>query len=298
MNVPETLKYIRLKKELKQSDVKISKTASNLSRFENGDRDIKINNLEKIIESFDMHPSEFFHLATNDNYRKIVDRAVRVPKDSLNIDYLKETYYNEKYKYSDKSSELAYYYATKAYFLVKWDLPTITKKELEHVFNHLIRKNYYGRFDYMLMANTIHFFETKRSLIIVKKMFPFPEREEKMEHNAKRFAFSGLINAITKQSYDRNYTAAREIIEIAENVSIDNKNYYFRFSIQYFKNILDYRETKDIKYLNKVYTYIDLIKDIGDTEMATELEVEVKNLMFNDEIIDICSIDPTLIKEQ
>lgn len=298
MNIPKTIKYIRLKKGLKQSDIKISKSASNLSRFENGDRDMKTNDLEKIIQQFDIHSSDFFHLATNDDYRKLLFRASKFPNDDLNINYLKDKYYNATYQYSDKSSELSYYYATKSYFLIKWDLPKITAKELDHIFNHLTTRVYYGRYDYMLLANTIYFFETKRALELLNRMFPFPEKEEKMEHNAKRFAFTSLINALTKQTYDRNYLAARKIIKIAENVSTDNTNYYFRFSIQYFKNILDYRETKDIKYLNKVYTYIDLIKDIGDTEMATELESEVRRLMFDDRIIDVRSIDPTLIKDQ
>lgn len=297
MDIPNAIKIFRLKKGYKQSDLKIFKTPSTLSRFENGERDLKVKDLEKIIDQLDVGYIEFFVQANKNSFKNKVQRATKFPDDELNRDYLLNKYYKKEFQFSNKTKQLAYYYTIKIFFQKKWNLDRITSVELEHIFNNLISLEYLGFYEYLLFLNTIYFFDKHKTISIINKFFPL-QSEDLMDPDTRRYAYFGLINAITKQTYDRDYKTALEIVELAEKVCTDNTHYYFRFSIQYFKNIINYRKTQDIKYLNKVYTYVDLIKDIGDFDMAEELEKEVKILMFSDDIVDTNEIDPTLIKEQ
>ncbi|WP_181429465.1 helix-turn-helix domain-containing protein [Enterococcus plantarum] len=300
MNIPRTIKIFRLKKGLKQSDIHISKFSSTLSRIENGTRNIKSNDLDELINILGINEREFFSYAifddpSNDFAIKIRQASLR--KDQMLKDHILQQYYIKEYQFSRSSKELAYYYTVKAHFGNNWKLGELVIVELQHIFNHLTSQKYCGYYEYLLFVNTIHFFKTDQLTTIVKHLLPI-EEESLRDHDTKRYAYTGLINAISIVMYGREYKVALELIELAEKMDVNNSNYYFRFSIQYFKNIIFYIKTKDMKYHSKIHNFIDLIRDIGDIEIATQLEQEVKRIIFKDDKINIEDLHVSLIKDQ
>lgn len=300
MDIPATIKNFRLKKNLKQKDIHISKFSSTLSRIENGTRSVKVEDLENILDFLGINEREFFSYAImNDpsNNFALKVRKASSRNDLMVKEHLLDTYFLEEYRFSRTSKELAFYYTIKGHFGKRWKIGSLTDIELQHVHTHLTTQHYYGYYEYLLFVNTIQLFDTQRMIEIIDIVLPF-ENEKLMDHDSKKYAYSGLINAISIVMYRREYDTALEFIELAEKMDVNNSNYYFRFSIQYFKNIIFYIQTKDMTYHAKIHNFIDLVKDIGDIEIAEQMEQEVKKVVFKDEKIDIDDVNITLIKDQ
>lgn len=300
MDIPKTVKTFRLKKGLKQSDIHISKFSSTLSRIENGTRSIKLDDLKTIIDFLGINEREFFSYAIFND--PSTDFAKTIRKASLRDDpmlkkHIINNFFIKEYQFSHSSKELAYYYTVKGHFGKRWKIGDLTENELNHIFIHLTSQKYYGYYEYLLYANVIPFFDTKRAISISKHILPIDE-EFLRDHDTKRYAYSGLINTISIIMYKREYKIALELIELAEKMDVNNTNYYFRFSVQYFKNIIFYVETKDMEYHSKIHNFIDLVRDVGDIEIADQMEAEVKKILFKDEKIDLDDVHISLMKDQ
>lgn len=106
---------------------------------------------------------------------------------------------------------------------------------------------------------------------------------DKRSPQTKKYANVLLTNAIAMKNYATEYEKALEYIELAEQQDPDFQNYYFRFDIQYHKNIALYFIKKDTEYINKARRLIETIEEIQDIKTAKTYKRELDNIIDNPE---------------
>lgn len=300
MDIPATIKKLRLRRKMKQSDIKLGKSSSKLSRIENGDQFVRADELIQIIEGLGFSYHEFYHFASMDDYANNfslkVKRASMNPNDELIKENLIKTYYDDKYKFSNSSRELGCYYAIRNYFSLSWNLPEITDLEANFVYDHLKKQVYFGYYEYILFLNIGTLLDEEKMIELVYIMYPIKD-EDLRDQFTKRYALSAMVNSITRLLYSREYEKAMSLIELAQTVDTENTNYYYRLSIQYLKNLVLHFTTEKNEYMRKVLALIELIEDMGDTTIAELLDKEVRQLNSNSGTVLEKDLPKSLVKD-
>lgn len=300
MDIPATIRKLRLKRKMKQSDIKLGKSSSKLSRIENGDQIVRADELTLIIESLGFSYHEFYHFASMDDYANNfslkMKRASLHPDDEVLKESLIKSYYNDAYKFSDSSIELGCYYAIRNYFSLSWNLPEITSNEIEFVYQHLKKQVYFGYYEYLLFLNVGTLFDEDKMIEVVRLLYPIKD-ESLRDQFTKRYALSGMINTISKLIYSKSYTSALELIELAQAVDPEHTNYYYRLSVQYLKNLVFHFTTEETDHMRKITNLIELIEDMGDTTIAKLLKKEVRQLNINSGKISEKDLPKSLVKD-
>lgn len=299
MNISNAIKSLRRKRKIRQVD--IAENNSYASKIENGKKKLWVDELEEIIESLNTNYLEFYHYAALSDYENHfssrINQVNQRPTDEQLKDYFLKKYYQDNFQFSDSNKELAYYYSTKIHFSDLWNLQEITEKEKKHIFEHLVKCSFYGYYEYLLYMNVITVLSFEQGKELTDLMYPIID-ENLRDPDTLKYALTGLLNFITQQLYDRRYQEAKKYIQLAETVDTDKKDYYYRFSLQYLKNILTFCETGDSSYLIKASQFIELLKDIGDQKIASLLEKEMKQLAFASEKIRKSDIGISIVKDR
>lgn len=301
MDIPNTIKKIRKAKGFTQTEVFKTTSNSKVSRIENNVRDLRLEELNDVIKALTLEPIEFYHYASLSDFANSFSLKLRRLESNKDDEMLKQhmldTYYLDEYKNSNQSNELAYYYSINFFFSDLWNLQEITKDQKDHIFNHLLECRFYGCFEYLLYMNMITVIPFDQGKRLTDKMYPIKD-ENLRDPDTLKYARTGLLNLISQLLYNRNYREAKEYIELAGKVDINKKDYYFRFSIQYLKNIVSYCETEDTSYLIKATNFIELLKDTGDLTIASLLEKEMKQLISTNKKIGKEEIEISIVKDR
>nr|OUZ35790.1 hypothetical protein A5889_001266 [Enterococcus sp. 9D6_DIV0238] len=108
-------------------------------------------------------------------------------------------------------------------------------------------------------------------------MFPI-KFEEKRDFTTKKFAYNILINLISMRLYAKDYEGAAKYIKLAKKQDKQNENYNFKLNLQYLSNLLNYILEGEPVYMERVYDFIHLLENAGDTLQAEQVKKEVKLL--------------------
>ncbi|MGC6767853.1 helix-turn-helix domain-containing protein [Enterococcus sp. LJL51] len=294
MNIGDTLRFFRSKLNYTQKEMLSNHSdPSSYSRIENGKQAIRINELEQILDRLSVTTEEFLSFSSQDDEQQIFRELFyycalhlenKVKKKKL-LDY----YELLKRNNTRSLRELSNYMGIKNYFHQRWEeVDPISDQEITLVFNYLIAKSYYIQYDFVLMSNTMHLFNSKQVDLLFNRVYPIKD-EEKRDTTTKKFAYNVILNVISMKLYERDYNAAEKFILLAKKLDRSSKNYSYRMNLQYLNNLLNYLKTGDLAYINKVYQFINLLEDIGDNFHASQINAEVKVLIYD--INDIKSSD-------
>lgn len=285
MDLGNAIRTIRMKKGLRQSDVNIGKTVQTLSRIESGKIILNQNTLNEIIDTLDIEPVEFYNFAAKldypNNFVLQFRKASANPTDKILKKFILENYLKSDYQYSDISKHLMYYYSIKSHFKDEWDLEELNTDEVRHLTNHFYSRKYYGYFDYCLLCNVIIYFSDNESKKVFDLMYPI-EQEIMRDSETKKYAFSAVLNVISKQIYEKQYQEALYYLEQAKKIDKEKSDYYFRLSIRYLENLCLFLTTHDSEHYGKLLNYISVLRDLGDDTTADLLKEEIKELAFGD----------------
>ncbi|MBL1224821.1 helix-turn-helix domain-containing protein [Enterococcus sp. BWR-S5] len=299
MNISNAIKSLRKRRKIRQID--IAENNSYASKIENGKKKLWVEELEEIIDSLNTNYLEFYHYAALSDYENHfssrINQVNKRPTDERLKEYFLKKYYQDNFQFSDSNKELAYYYSTKIHFSSLWNLQEITEKEKKHIFEHLIKCKFYGYYEYLLYVNVITVLSFEQGKELTNKMYPIVD-ENLRDPDTLKYALTGLLNFITQQLYDRRYESAQRYIQLAETVDREKRDYYYRFSLQFLKNILTYCETGDSDYLIKASHFIELLKDIGDQKIASLLKKEMDQLIATNKKIRKDDIIVSIIKDR
>lgn len=286
MTILNLLKKIRTTKRIKQADMMDSKeNASKYSRIENGSTSLKLDQLEDFINTLEMSPDEFFHMAYTENSLAKFKFDLRNDIRS-NASKVTEGYYIKKYfpKHSDikrmTKLELCYYCIIKNHFFtLRPDIDGMTDEEVRYVLS-ILRNNHYQLFyDYTIALNAMKFMNGEQIDKLIDAMVPIEDRDIRTP-DLINTAFNLLTNAISYNIYNLNYRKASYYVAQAETLVNYTTGYYSKINLEYSKCMVNNFLFKDSTYIQKARNVIQTTRDIGDHFTANEMEKEL-NILIN-----------------
>ncbi|EOL44166.1 helix-turn-helix domain-containing protein [Enterococcus caccae] len=283
MNIIETLRFFRLKLKLTQKEMMSDYTdPSTYSKIESGKRSLKVNELEEILNQTSINVEEFFSFTTFDKHQQDFRETFYYCGAHLENKSTKQKLLNYYFSVKDKENkslrELSNYIAIKNFFNAHWEeVDPVTFKEITDIFEDLMNKPFYLQYDYIITANLIRFFSAKQADLLLARMFPI-KYEEQRDFTTKKFAHNILINLISMRLYAKDYPSAEKYIKLAKKQDKQNENYSFKLNLQYLTNLLNYILEGEPVYMERVYDFIHLLENTGDTLQAEQVKKEVKML--------------------
>ncbi|BBC61841.1 helix-turn-helix domain-containing protein [Melissococcus plutonius] len=284
MDIIETLKFFRKNLRLKQSDMITSKTVYN--NIENNKTNLTIDNFIKIITKFNITPDEFFAAVGNWNNTKINeiekhfnkccnDPSFKIEKDKLIVDFL---WLNKKTNKS--TAELSAYINIKLYFGSLWEeIPTVNEQDIKTIQQLLLNKTFYSYYDYCLFTNTALLFDNKEQDILLSKMYPI-KYPDKRNYKTLHAAYLIFPNLITEKLYEKNYTKAREYINLGKMHALSEQHLFLRLQINYFDILQNYLVKGKKADYSKLLKFIYVIKEIYGKDTAKIYEKELEDLLM------------------
>ncbi|ALS37858.1 transcriptional regulator with XRE-family HTH domain [Enterococcus rotai] len=283
MNIIETLRFFRLKLKLTQKEMMSDYTdPSTYSKIESGKRSLKVNELEEILNQTSINVDEFFSFTTFDKQQQDFRETFYYCGAHLENKSTKQKLLNYYFGVKDKEKkslrELSNYIAIKNFFNAHWDeVDPVTLEEIKEIFEDLLNKTFYIQYDYIITANLIRFFSAKQADLLLARMFPI-KYEDQRDFTTKKFAHNILINLISMRLYAKDYESAERYIRLAKKQDKQNENYSFKLNLQYLTNLLNYILEGEPVYMERVYDFIHLLENTGDTLQAEQVKTEVKML--------------------
>ncbi|MBO0422245.1 transcriptional regulator [Enterococcus plantarum] len=284
MNIIETLRFFRLKLKLTQREMMSEYTdPSTYSKIESGKRSLKVNELEEILNQTSISVDEFFSFTTFDkrqqDFREIFYYCGAHLENKSTKQKLLNYYFSLEANNKKTLRELSNYIGIKNFFNAHWEeVDSVTSEEITNIFEDLLNKSFYLQYDYIITANLARFFNAKQSDLLLARMFPI-KYEEQRDFTTKKFAHNILINLISMRLYAKDYESAEKYIKLAKKQDKQNENYSFKLNLQYLTNLLNYIIEGEPVYMERVYDFIHLLENTGDTLQAEQVKKEVKMLI-------------------
>ncbi|WP_207695551.1 hypothetical protein DOK67_0002158 [Enterococcus sp. DIV0212c] len=282
MNIGETLRFFRKKLHLTQKEMLDNHLdPSSYSRIEHGKQIIRIDTLAEVLNKLSLSPEEFFSRVSLDKEQKKFRALFYYCAEHLNNKSTKQKlidYYQELAKFQYNLKERSNYIVIKVYFSQFWEeIPPLTEKEIKEIIDYLLKKDYYQQYDYLILSNTVRFFNEKQQDLILMRAIPIAD-EDLRDATTKNFAYNTITNLITSRIHAKDYVGARKYLAIAKKQDKDGKNYNYRMNLQYLNNLLEYLLTGEHQYMEYIYDFIKLLENIGDVHQAKILKKEVTYL--------------------
>ncbi|MHC5217288.1 helix-turn-helix domain-containing protein [Enterococcus sp. LJL128] len=303
MNIGETLRFFRSKLNYTQKEMLQNHSdPSSYSRIENGKQLVRLNELEQILDRMSVTAEEFLNFSPLDkdqqSFRELFYYCATHLENKTKKKQLLDYYFKMKKESKDSLRALSNYIGIKGYFHTYWEeIEPLDSNGISNIFDYLMNKNYYIQYDYIIMSNTIPLFNNKQVDLIFNRAFPIKD-EEKRDITTKKFAYNVILNIISIKLYERDYQLAEKYIALAKKQDKSSKNYSYLMNLQYLNNLLQYLKIGDLSYLNKVYDFIHLLEDIGDSFHAELLKKEVKILTYDNKETKYSDYPVSLIKDK
>jgi transcriptional regulator with XRE-family HTH domain len=285
MNAIQALKYFRKKKKITQAEMLPNKSEQAYFRLETGQTKLTYDDLFTSLNTLKLSFNEFFSLidiednmpliAIDKQYKKCVNMLDnQEEKDKL----LDQFNYLDNIE-SKNSTEMAIYNDIKVIFHPHWpEIPKISDQDIKSILKLVDTTEYYTYYDYRMVVNPIIFFDKKHADIILEKMYPVQDLEQR---DFATLSVANMIypNIITGQLYKKELESALRYIEKAKNGNDHENNYYFHFQIRYLENLTKYLITKEIKYYREVLKIIELHQEFGQNKLAQTMQQEANDLI-------------------
>ncbi|MGX7203062.1 hypothetical protein BCR22_12025 [Enterococcus plantarum] len=288
-NYTDTLKFLRNVNNLKQKEMIIGKETDNslYSRLETGKLKIKIEHIEQVCDHLDIAPSEFMAFAEIDTeflqYKEKLNKAINRHTDIIIKENVLEDYNRLNNQDIKKLTmkDLAFLFTYKNNLYKLWyEVEKINSDDIKVIVNRLSNKQFYSMYDYILALNTINYMNNHQADNIIKLMTPLQYKDQR-SIQTKKYANVLLTNIISFKIYQMDYEKALEYVKLAEDQDPTFQSYYFRFDIQYHKNLALYLQKKDTKYIDIARNLISSIEEIQDIQTAKIFKQELNHLVDN-----------------
>lgn len=287
IRIGETLRFFRNIRGFTQKEMlKSSADHTVPSRIENGKRDVKLKELDEILDTLSVNINEFITFSNFDSKQEIFRKefyatAMDIDNPEKKAEMLQ--YYNSLVSATNRTSiQLSNLASTKAYFSQFWsEIESVTAAEIQEAYNLLVGTKYLLQYDYALIANMIHQFPAEQRKKIMEKAFPIADQHLRDLETLKH-AYNTIPNAITACLQEKQYDEAKKYVELADTIDKAGRNVYHIMNINYLGNLIDFVVTGDRKYQKKINRYIDILHENGFTSMAKDSDEEVKRFTFGD----------------
>lgn len=284
MTIHNSLKFFRDKRNLAQKDITIS-DISNYSRIEAGKAKVSEEHMKPFANKLSVSVSELILYSGFDTdikeFQNDINTALKQPDNTLLRKKIMDRYQKLAKIPGKNNMQLAMYYTIIVNFSnIYSEIPELTEKEILSTFLHLIQLDYYTQFDYLLALNMTFFYSSDQLLSISKTMFPL-EDPDKRPVDTIKYANSLMINIITMQIYNMDYSAVIQYIDLAKKQKLAMENHYYRFLMQYYKHLAKYLQDRNEADFLKIKQYLNIIEDLYDPDTYQAFKSEQQNLTNN-----------------
>lgn len=288
MEIHEVLRFFRKKLQFTQKEILPDLDPSVYSRLEGGKQEIKLNDLKQIMNSLSLSQEEiFFNAPLDSEQRKYLTLFYYCSQNLHNLKKKQELllYYEEIKNKSKNLRELSNYIAIKSYFSQLWEeVDRLTNEEINTTYTMLVNKKYFQHYDYSIIRNLIRFFDKKQIDVLMMKIFPLKQQSPEMPFRSS-LVYHIILNVITARLYDKDFEDAKKYVTLAKKQYKKRDDLFFRLNLKYLENLLNYLSTGDYQYMHRIQEYINLLEDVGDTELANHIQKEIK-LTVHDIIVN------------
>lgn len=279
MEIHQFIRHFRRKLHFTQKEILPDLDPSVYSRIEGGKQELKRNDLKTIMNTLSLTEEEISLNAPldteQDTFKALFHYCSRNLTNPHKKEQLLEHYETLSVKFKNLQ-ELSNYIAIKSYFYQFWEeVDPVTEKELQATYQLLMNKNFYQKYDYVILINIIRLLDKKEADLIVSKIFTIKQLNEDIVF-LDSLVQNILTNVLTARIYEKDYDSTRRYIHLAKKLDKSHKSMFFQSHIKYLENLLDYLTTGDYKYIQRIQEYINLLKDIGNNNDAEQIEIEIK----------------------
>ncbi|HFZ4609014.1 conjugal transfer protein TraA [Enterococcus faecalis] len=131
-------------------------------------------------------------------------------------------------------------------------------------------------FHYKILANISSEFSFSELKPLYDELFPISENSTS---ELKEIAALCLNNILAGSFLEKRYEDILPILNIYNELLTHFPSYKYKINYIHNKNLYLYVTTKNLKYLNKVVSYIDLLEDIEGVEIAEQVRTSLEHLL-------------------
>ena len=281
----KSIKEIRKLKNIKISSMSIRGSRLAYSRIENNKSKLKLEDLEEVIDTFNLTPEEFIEFSENDNEYNVFKSSFTACVEDCNNEKAKSILLKNYYIKSDLSKktkkELCYFASISGTFHnVYAEVKSLSDNDIHLVFDRLINQSFYSEYDYFTALNIVTILDEQMQDKLISKLHPIKLRQ-KRNHNIVKYDSSLILNVVSLNIYNLNYKKALYYIELLKKELDIRENYYLRISLLYHENLALRFLKQDTLYIEKARDVIKIVKDLGDHSLFNAFENELNNLTNN-----------------
>lgn len=245
---------------------------SRLSHWENDESNIPLNKLDQLLENIHVLPNEFAHLV-GQRYVNHLSLQVQDAFIANNIEELHMLALNQlkKYNHIQDNTELFLCALTCNFYYQKTKIdifPMSLKEKITKVLTSTSLWNYYH---ITTFGNVTHLLPDELLYkIAVKLINSFPHIKDcGMENHI--FAFIALLNANVALIF-KNPNLAKKLLHKICQFEIHQFDYYSSLYLSIVKNLLNYQQTKNPKFIKLAQNIVHFCKSINKKDAALEFE--------------------------
>jgi len=282
--------YIRLIRErsnIKQYTLLPDRHRSQSAKVEKNKVVFTIDLLRELSRNMGVTLEEFMHISefdTQDEY--LLHKYRHCIKYSDREQDKKEFLIIFNNLYSKKMTDLTInqsklLFTIRATLSLYWEeIPKLSHLDVKNMYDSLIKKDFFSQYDYMVLCNGATLFSLEQLENLVKKGFPV-YLNQKRNSTTKSYSLMFMLNVISINIYKGEYKKALYYTELLERHREKTRDYYTQINILYLKNICLGFLNNDNRFFLKAYNTIDIMKEVGDTKAANQLENELNALISN-----------------
>lgn len=289
MNIPQTIKFLRLERGFSQKDI-LPKgvTSPAYSKFENNKQSLKAEHIFEILDNMEITYQEFTLLLNRKTERAILQDTLIACANNLD-DPIKKKELITIYDELQNKTNLAHYEFSALLNIKEFfnrsisEIEPISLDELNKIKKIILSRHYHGYRDYHLLSNHIMNYSNQDVDLFIDTLFPITNFSDKSVET-QGVIIQLFVNLMTKELYANELDRATKFYNISRGLDINKENYYLGIQLLYFDSIIKYLRHGQTADLEKINDVIKIIAYMGDHQTAKEMQKEVKVFLQNKEI--------------
>lgn len=288
--ISEYIKLLRQKKKIKQYMLLPEKSKSQSSKVESNDVVFTIELLQELCNNLGLTMEEFIHITETDSseeqllheYRFCLKYLDKQPEKQNLLNKFNVLYSKEPQDLTLKESRLIF--TIRATLGLFWkEIPKLDKLTVLNMYKDLIKQDFYSQYDYMVLCNGATLFTLTQLKSLVKKAYPV-YLNQKRNNVTKVYATMFMMNVIDIFINHKQYQKALFYSDVLLRHTDIHRDYYTNINIQYMRNICLGFLNHDSKQFDKAFELLDILRKIGDSNAADQLETGLRKMLENPDI--------------
>lgn len=287
-------KYIRLirtKKHIKQLNLLPNRNRSKGAKIEKNDVVFTYDLLKEICTNIGLTLEEFIYFTEFSSKEERLLLQYRLCLKYPNNEEHKQKFLKDYRKVISKSDnertikESRLIFTIHATLSLYWnEISSLTEKDINDLYKELINQDIYSQYDYMVLCNGASYFSFSQLKQLVKKAYPV-YLNQRRNHDTKIYANTFMLNSIDMCINYNEFEKGLFYSNMLLRHTDVSKDYFILIYAQYLQHICKGFVTQDYKEFSEAYILLDVLRNIGQEEVAKELQISLDKRLKDPEHI-------------